>query len=114
MIMISRFPSDVAVGNSAGLGDGIRCIIRPRGHSRNDHYMFVFDTTIYNIAILAHSYPGHQEHRVCLKYVNIVAHATQLGTGRATKTDEFSENFQRRSFSIQKFVLQILDLYIGP
>ena len=42
-----------------------------------------------------------------------------LGTGRATKTDEFSENFQRGrrkgggSFSIQKFILQILDLYIG-
>ena len=61
------FPSDVALGNSAGLGDGTRCIIRPRGHSRNDHYMFIFDTIIYNIAILAHSYTGHKEHRVCLK-----------------------------------------------
>ena len=37
-----------------------------------------------------------------------------LGTGDATKTDEFLEKFQRRgSFSIQKFMLQILDLYIG-
>ena len=43
-----------------------------------------------------------------------------LRTGQATKTDEFSENFQfgiqgggGGSFSIQKFMLQILDLYIG-
>ena len=35
-----------------------------------------------------------------------------------TKSDEFSEKFQRRggggSFSIQKFILQILNLYKGP
>ena len=71
--------------------------------------MFIFDTTIYNVAILAHSYTGHQEHKVCLKQVNIVAHATQLGTDR--------ENLQRGgrggSFSIQKSILQILDLYKG-
>ena len=38
-----------------------------------------------------------------------------LGKGGATKSDEFSEKFQRGggSFSIQKFILQILDLYIG-
>ena len=34
----------------------------------------------------------------------------QLVTGDATKMDEFSEKFQRWSFSIQKFMLQILDL----
>ena len=37
-----------------------------------------------------------------------------LGTGGVSKTDEFSEKFQRGggggSFSIQKFMLQILDL----
>ena len=34
-----------------------------------------------------------------------------LGTGDGTKTDEFSEKLQRGgvSFSIQKFILQILD-----
>ena len=32
-----------------------------------------------------------------------------LVTGDATKMDEFSEKFQRCSFSIQKFMLQILD-----
>ena len=33
-----------------------------------------------------------------------------IGTGQATKSDEFSEG---GSFSIQKFILQILDLYKG-
>ena len=35
----------------------------------------------------------------------------RLGTGRATKSDEFSEKFQRGegvSLSIQKFIIQIL------
>ena len=31
-----------------------------------------------------------------------------LGKGRATKSDEFSEKFPGGSFSIQKFILQIL------
>ena len=38
---------------------------------------------------------------------------TSLGTDDATKTDEFSENFQRGGgggISIKKFMLQILDL----
>ena len=37
------------------------------------------------------------------------------GTGGATKTDKFWEKFQRAggSFSIQKFISQILDLYKG-
>ena len=41
--------------------------------------------------------------------------ASGLGTGHATKSDEFSEKFQRGagSFSIQKIILQILDLYNG-
>ena len=33
---------------------------------------------------------------------------TQLGTDGGTKLDEFSEKFQGGSFSIQKFILQIL------
>ena len=35
-----------------------------------------------------------------------------LGTGQGTKTDEFSENFQKGggSFSIKKIMLQMLDL----
>ena len=33
-----------------------------------------------------------------------------LVTGDATKMDEFSEKFERWSFSIQKIMLQILDL----
>ena len=38
-----------------------------------------------------------------------------LGKGGATKSDEFSEKLQGGgSFSIQKFILQILDLYKGP
>ena len=47
-------------------------------------------------------------------YTNVI---TVLGTGDTTKTDEFSENLQRDGgrggglFSIQKFMLQILDLY---
>ena len=36
-----------------------------------------------------------------------------LETGGATKTDEFSEKFQREGEKIKKIVLQILDLYIG-
>ena len=41
-------------------------------------------------------------------------HAWCLGKGHATKSDEFSEKFQGGggSFSIQRFILQILDLYI--
>ena len=37
---------------------------------------------------------------------------TRLGTGHATKTDEFSEKVQRGGgiFSIQKIILQVLDL----
>ena len=37
------------------------------------------------------------------------------GTDGGTKLDEFSEKFQGGglSFSIQKFILQILDLYTG-
>ena len=45
-----------------------------------------------------------------------IVHVRFLGTDGGTKSDEFSEKFQRRgggSFSIQKFMLQILDLYIG-
>ena len=39
-------------------------------------------------------------------------HVCELGTGDSTKTDEFSENSKGGggSFSIQKFILQILDL----
>ena len=43
-------------------------------------------------------------------------HVFSLGTGDGTKMDEFSEHFQRGgggSFSIQKFLLQILDLKTG-
>ena len=36
----------------------------------------------------------------------VLQHVCELGTGDSTKTDEFSE----KSFSIQKFMLQILDL----
>ena len=38
-----------------------------------------------------------------------------LGKGPATKLDEFLEKFQRGagSFSIQKFLFQILDVYKG-
>ena len=38
---------------------------------------------------------------------------TVLGTGHATKSNEFSEKFQRvgESFSIKKIILQILDPY---
>ena len=36
-------------------------------------------------------------------------------TGQGTKTDEFSEKFQEGggTFSIQKVMLQLLDLYTG-
>ena len=39
----------------------------------------------------------------------------QLGKDSGTKSDEFSEKFQRKggSFSIQNFMLQILDLKTG-
>ena len=41
--------------------------------------------------------------------------ASQANQVKSTKTDEFSEKFHRErgeSFSIRKFMLQILDLYI--
>ena len=38
--------------------------------------------------------------------VQVQSNTRSEGTGQATETDEFSENFQ-------KFMLQILDLYIG-
>ena len=47
---------------------------------------------------------------------NDVKKIWSLGTGHATKSDGFSEKFQREggrgTFSIQKFILEILDLHI--
>ena len=49
-----------------------------------------------------------------LTSLNAIKSVGPLGTDDGTKTDEFWENFQREgeeeSFSIQKFMLQILDL----
>ena len=50
-----------------------------------------------------------------LTSLNAIKSVGPLGTDDGTKTDEFWENFRggRGSFSIQKFMLQILDLSIG-
>ena len=47
-----------------------------------------------------------------LGYVHHQAHQYSLGTGKVNRSDEFSEKFRKGggSFSIQKFILQNLDL----
>ena len=55
-----------------------------------------------------------RENSDALPYIFVVFH--DKGKGPATKSKEFSEKCQRGgggAFSIQKFILQILDLYIG-